>query len=89
MEASRLVKKTVRFVKVASLFYKDRTCLVQNSVLNGGWWIMAENPNKHTIAAYDGTMAGIPSQNSYGGCQKTCHSLYLTILVQKAHRLVH
>jgi len=26
---SRLVKKTVRFVKVTSLFYKGRTCLVK------------------------------------------------------------
>jgi len=50
---------------------------------------MAENPNKHTIAAYDGTMAGTPSQISYGGCHKTCHGLHLTILVQKAHNLVH
>jgi len=39
------------------------------------------------MVEYDGTMAVIPSQISYGGCQKTLHGFHSTILVQKAHNL--
>jgi len=41
--------------------------LLSDGVINGGWQKAKSPPYKHVIVGYGATMAGLPSQITYGG----------------------
>jgi len=53
-------------------------CEAVLSMVDGRVWRKAKiPPHKHAIVAYGTAIAGLPSQNAYGGWQKISHAILL------------